>query len=331
MHVCIYLYLCALLLLLSYISLDLVVNMSKESTTSLNTASTSQSTAPREFFSGFIAGSITSVVVHPFDLVKLRLQLNATNGIQQSWITITKGLWKDQNRFWLSTLYRGVAINALGNSIAWALYFGIYRSFKDQLISITDDVPSISLPWVYLTSGTLAGITTSVLTNPIWVLKTRIMAQNKSLNGNVGYDNIISSIRKIKKDHGWGIWKIGIVPSILSVSQGALYFMVYDTLKSYRFTKLKKQKLDTLEILSFTSISKMISMSLVYPLQLLKSNQQSLNATNCEEYRYIRHLIPLIIKQNGVSGLYKGLFTNLSKSIPSTCLTFYIYETVNNL
>lgn len=306
--------------------------MSKEPAASLNNSPlTSRSNVSREFFSGFIAGSITSIVVHPFDLIKLRLQLNATNGIQQSYKTIVKGLWKDQNRFWLSTLYRGVTINALGNSIAWALYFGIYRSFKDQLVSLTGGVSSVSLSWVYLTSGTLAGITTSVLTNPIWVLKTRIMAQNKSLNGNIGYDNVISSIRKIKKDHGWGIWKIGLIPSILGVSQGALYFMVYDTLKSYRFNKLKKQKLDTLEILSITSISKMISMSLVYPLQLLKSNQQSLNATKCKEYKYMRHLIPLIVKQNGVSGLYKGLLTNLLKSVPSTCLTFYIYETVNNL
>lgn len=305
--------------------------MPRESGSSLNAFSTSKPSAFHEFFSGFIAGSITSVVVHPFDLIKLRLQLNATNGIQQSWIAIVRGLWKNQNRFWLSTLYRGVTINALGNSIAWALYFGIYRSFKDQLISFTSGASSVSLSWVYLTSGTLAGITTSVLTNPIWVLKTRIMAQNKSLNGNVGYDNIISSIRKIKKDHGWGIWKIGIVPSILGVSQGAVYFMVYDSLKSYRFNKLKKQKLDTLEILSITFISKTISMSLVYPLQLLKSNQQSLNATNCKEYKYIRHLIPLIIRQSGVFGLYKGLFTNLLKSVPSTCLTFYIYETVNNL
>lgn len=292
----------------------------------------SQHNVPREFFAGFVAGSITSVVVHPFDLIKLRLQLNATNGIQQSWIGLVKGLWEDQNRVWLSTLYRGVTINALGNSVAWALYFGIYRSFKDHLTSFfAGEISSTSMSWIYLTSGTLAGITTSVITNPLWVLKTRIMAQNKSLNGNVEYDNIISSIRKIKRDHGWRVWKIGIIPSILGVSQGALYFMVYDTLKNYRFSKLKKQKLDTLEILSITSLSKMISMSLVYPLQLIKSNQQSLNATNCKEFKSMRYLIPLIIKKNGVLGLYKGLPANLLKSVPSTCLTFYIYETVNNL
>ena len=78
-------------------------------------------------------------------------------------------------------------------------------------------------------------------------------------------------------------------------------------------------------------IAKMISMSLIYPLQLLKSNQQSIEASSTREYQSMRKLVPFIIKQNGIQGLYKGLLTNLFKSVPSTCITFYIYETVNNL
>lgn len=294
-----------------------------------------------EFVSGFVAGSLTSMIVHPFDLVKLRLQLNAAKGTTTWWTTV-KGILATTesgggggpvvNRF--LQLYRGVSINVMGNSIAWALYFGLYRTFKDKLIPIdgSNDGPASSPnPLLYLASGTLAGISTSVLTNPIWILKTRIMSQNK-IGGDVNYSTVISSLRHVVDQHGWQLFKIGITPAILGVSQGGLYFMIYDTLKNhYKMKENNNGLFSTSQVVSTSSISKMVSMSLIYPLHLLKSNQQSIEASSSKEYQSMRKLIPFIIRQNGVQGLYKGLLTNLFKSVPSTCITFYIYETVNNL
>lgn len=285
-----------------------------------------QNTLRHEFVSGFVAGSITSMIVHPFDLIKLRLQLNAATG--QSWYVTVKSILSTSDANKLSQLYRGVSINVVGNSIAWALYFGLYRGFKDKLVQVNHGEVN---PLLYLASGTLAGISTSVLTNPIWILKTRIMSQNK-IGGDINYSTIRSSLRHVIGQHGWSLFKIGITPAILGVSQGGLYFMIYDTLKNhYKMQDKQTNKFSTSQVVSTSSISKMISMSLVYPLQLIKSNQQSIKASSSKEYQSMRRLIPYILKQNGIRGLYKGLLTNLLKAVPSTCITFYIYETVNNL
>ncbi|CAL9733877.1 mitochondrial nicotinamide adenine dinucleotide transporter 2 [Monosporozyma servazzii] len=284
-----------------------------------------------EFVSGFVAGSLTSMIVHPFDLVKLRLQLNAARGTTTWWTTVKSILDSNAGNVTsrVSQLYRGVSINVMGNSIAWALYFGLYRAFKDKLIHAGDDAPN---PLLYLASGTLAGISTSVLTNPIWILKTRIMSQNK-VGGDAKYSTLTSSLHNAIKQHRWQLFKIGITPAILGVSQGALYFMIYDTLKNHYIMKDTNinNLFSTSQVVSTSSVAKMISMSLIYPLQLLKSNQQSIEASSTKEYQSMRKLVPFIIKQNGIQGLYKGLLTNLFKSVPSTCITFYIYETVNNL
>lgn len=296
---------------------------------STNHKNTNKNKLGKEFYSGFIAGSITSFIVHPLDLIKLRLQLNATNTTptQNSWLSTIRSVSNTSN------LYRGVSINVLGNSIAWALYFGLYRTIKDQLTSVSRVQEG---PLLYLTSGALAGMSTSILTNPIWVLKTRIMSLNKSSPNNL-YLNIPTSVKNVIRQDGWRVWKIGIKPAILGVSQGAIYFMIYDTLKTYQLTKQQQQptsergKLSTKEIIALTSLSKMVSTSVVYPLQLIKSNQQSIKAINIKDYQSVTLLISQIIRRNGFTGLYKGLSTNLLKAIPSTCLTFYIYETINNL
>lgn len=72
----------------------------------------------------------------------------------------------------------------------------------------------------------------------------------------------------------------------------------------------------------------MISVTLVYPFQLLKSNLQSFRAKE-QNFKFIP-LIKLIITNDGFLGLYKGLSANLVRAIPSTCITFCVYENLKH-
>lgn len=339
----------------------------------------------KEVISGFSAGCITACIIHPLDLIKLRLQLNATHAsfskesINASniinlkpnklksvqYLSIWKNIFyktfqssnifndtitfdgnesKSKSRF--KQLYRGFSINLLGNSIAWSCYFTVYKNMKDT-IGRNNFIENDSVK--YLISGGLSGLLTSLLTNPIWVLKTRIMSIN--YNENINYNNMFKAAKTIWKNEGYHAMWHGIVPAMLGVSQGAIYFMVYDNLKSFllfekkAFTKgttpnvnesnentndsTLKKKLKPSEIITITSLSKMISTSLIYPIQLLKSNQQSFNALK-NNYSLF-NLIKIIYKGNGIMGFYQGLLTNLFKTIPSTCITFLVYEQINHI
>lgn len=303
----------------------------------------------KEVVSGFSAGCITACIIHPLDLIKLRLQLNATtfpyntttntsnthnmwsvarnilrNTFQQS--NILNENVKSVSKF--KQLYRGFSINLLGNSIAWSCYFTIYRNMKDT-ISDNKLIENDSIK--YLISGGLSGLLTTLLTNPIWVLKTRMMSVN--YNENINYNNMFLAVRTIWKNEGYRAMWHGIIPAMLGVSQGAVYFMVYDNLKKILLLKksnsLKKERLDASEIITITTLSKMTSTSLIYPIQLLKSNQQSFKALK-DNYSLI-NLIKIIYRGKGVKGFYQGLLTNLFKTIPSTCITFLVYEQVNHI
>ncbi|CAB4253252.1 similar to Saccharomyces cerevisiae YIL134W FLX1 Protein required for transport of flavin adenine dinucleotide (FAD), a synthesis product of riboflavin, across the mitochondrial membrane [Maudiozyma barnettii] len=317
--------------------------MSDTSKQNDNNIKYSYSILQKEIISGLVAGCLTSTIVHPLDLIKLRLQLLSTDSSNAvSKLNKYKHVLQSikANGHWTTAgLYRGLTINVLGNSIAWSLYFGSYRAFKTLLstsnqdtlkLSGSDESKLINLDssMMYLVSGGLAGVFTSVVTNPIWVLKTRIMSTNQN-TFNKSYDSIQGTFRSLVSKEGYRSLLKGLTPSILGVSQGALYFMIYDTLKQNRLKiydpiQRSKEHLNTGDTILITSISKMVSTTTVYPLQLLKSNLQSVNMIHGNSSTW--KLTQLILKREGIRGLYNGLATNLFKAVPTTCITFCIYE-----
>lgn len=92
-----------------------------------------------------------------------------------------------------------------------------------------------------------AGICTLVLTNPIWVVKTRLCLQlnNDALPGdNRSYKGMIDGLTKIYKTEGVkGLYR-GFVPGMFGVSHGAVQFMVYEEMKNH-YNQYRKLPIDT--------------------------------------------------------------------------------------
>ncbi|KAL3241158.1 flavin adenine dinucleotide transporter FLX1 [Nakaseomyces bracarensis] len=280
----------------------------------------------KEVISGLTAGSLTTLIVHPLDLFKVRLQLLITaqgkNGYRSVWNEIRKS-----DSTLVRELYRGLNVNFVGNTVAWGLYFTTYRIAKDYLIETNSQIKNDKglTSWMYLVAGVSSGVFTTVLTNPFWVVKTRMMSKT---NSKLTSTKILKDL--IKKDGFRGLWK-GLLPATFGVSQGALHFTCYDTLKNKLILRDRAHddKISNLETITVTSISKMISTAAVYPFQLLKSNLQSFQAS--EENFKLLSLSKLIYQKNGIVGFYKGLSANLLRSVPSTCITFCIYENFKNI
>lgn len=274
----------------------------------------------KEVISGLTAGSVTTLIVHPLDLFKVRLQLLITSTTKKGY----RNLWSEIVGSDLSLtreLYRGLTVNLVGNTIAWGLYFASYRVAKDYLINynhrIRNDKDLSS--WMYLLASASSGMLTTVLTNPLWVIKTRMMSK---ANSDLTSMKVLRDL--IKNDGVQGLWK-GLVPALVGVSQGALHFTCYDTLKHKLVLKNRdSDEITNLETIAVTSVSKMLSTSAVYPFQLLKSNLQSFQASE-NDFKLLP-LSKIIYSRSGLLGFYKGLSANLLRSVPSTCITFCIYE-----
>ena len=109
----------------------------------------------------------------------------------------------------------------------------------------------------YLMASSSAGIVTLGLTNPIWVVKTRLCLQFGRDTKNVSnqdptkvYKGMIDALKKITINEGLpGLYK-GFVPGIWGVSHGAIQFMIYEELKS-SYCYYKSQPIDTQLVRNF--------------------------------------------------------------------------------
>ena len=88
-------------------------------------------------------------------------------------------------------------------------------------------------------AASVAGVVTLGMTNPIWVVKTRLCLQfgrdpsiHLKQDPNKVYKGMLDAFRKIAATEGLvGLYK-GFVPGIWGVSHGAIQFTVYEELKS---------------------------------------------------------------------------------------------------
>ena len=108
-------------------------------------------------------------------------------------IRIAKQVYSDERRF--SSFYRGLSPNMIGNAASWGFYFmwyhlifwvmtyqryGEIKKYMSARRGVT--VLELSSAEFLAASGT-AGIATAICTNPIWVVKTRMLITDRSSVG----------------------------------------------------------------------------------------------------------------------------------------------------
>ena len=111
------------------------------------------------------------------DVIKVQLQVQeSTVSFRQVGLSLVKG------NHAIKSLYRGISPNLIGNAMSWGLYFMTYHDLVGQ---------SKPTYWHALS----AGVITSVITNPVWVLKTRMLSTNANDPG--AYKNMAQGFKQI--------------------------------------------------------------------------------------------------------------------------------------
>ncbi|KAJ5755307.1 hypothetical protein N7533_004850 [Penicillium manginii] len=295
-----------------------------------------------ETVAGFTAGIASTVSLHPLDLVKIRLQVDRSSSSRLgSSLRIIRQIARHEGG--LAAFYRGLGPNLVGNSTGWALYFLCYGSLKDiagRYRARDGDAglgPLTSSDY-FLTSG-IAGIITSALTNPIWVIKTRMLSTGSQAPG--AYTSLSSGIKQIYATEGVKGFYRGLVPALFGVSHGALQFMAYERLKILRSNSMRHDdtvgmgdsdkaglatgtRLGNLDFFVLSGLSKVFAGCVTYPYQVVRSRLQTYEAHLL--YRGTTDAMRQIWAKEGLAGFYKGLGPNLFRVLPSTWVTFLVYE-----
>lgn len=138
------------------------------------------------------------------------------------------------------------------------------------------------------------------------------------------YTSILDGVRQILRSEGLPGFYRGLVPSLIGVSHGAVYFAVYEPLKSWRAATKHGADPSTMDTLITSTIGKIIAASATYPYQVVRSRLQTYDAGT--EYKGIRDLVRQIRRKEGFRGFYKGMGPGLVRVLPSVWVTFLVAE-----
>ncbi|KAL1641029.1 peroxisomal copper amine oxidase [Didymella pomorum] len=277
------------------------------------------STSVVESVAGFSAGIVSCLAAHPLDLLKNRLQLNTSSRSRLGdSFRILQNVVRDEGG--VRALYRGLWPNLLGNSLGWGLYFLFYGNLKDALQRAKGEQLGSK---DFFAASIVAGLSTGFCTNPIWVVKTRML--EKGRNHPEAYKSMRAGLAHVYATRGLkGLWA-GFVPSSLGVLHGAVQFSIYETMKKRRGSLLQQhESLSNWEYMYMSGGSKLLAGAITYPYQPIRARMQQYEAA--ARYNGLWDVLRKTYTNEGFFAFYKGVVPNTLRVVPTTVVTFLVYE-----
>ncbi|RKP00373.1 hypothetical protein CXG81DRAFT_7036, partial [Caulochytrium protostelioides] len=289
------------------------------------------------------AGLISSVLVCPLDVCKVRLQ-NQSHTPGPSKYTGTMGTLRTIVREeGVRGLYRGLNATTLAYLCDRPFWFMAYYGLKPRVASWMGISEDRSV--VHVAATIMASMTSTTAINPLWVIRTRIMTQTSSQrtsNAPYFYTSVWNAFKTIRADEGWRALYKGLGPSLLGISHVAVQFSLYEKLKvalaahserrhAAAGIKTGPHQIDNQSILLASSLSKFIATCLTYPHEVLRTRLQTQSTRThipypLRKYTGILQVLKLIVKEEGFRGCYKGLATNLLRTVPASAISLWAFE-----
>lgn len=308
---------------------------------------------------GVLGGLTSTLVLHPLDLLKVRFAVaDGQSSIKKNYKNISNAFSTIVKEEGVKGLYKGVIPNCLGAGTAWGLYFLFYNSVKKRMAESSSQ--SHLGPFKHMAAGACAGALTTAITNPIWVVKTRLCLQYGNLKEtttlgasantasttataastgaaasqsagylpeNRQYSGTWDALKKVYKYEGvTGLYR-GFVPGLLGVSHGAIQLAAYEEMKKIYLTRYnlpRDHNLGTIQYLTCAALSKLLAASITYPYQVIRARLQDQHVN----YEGVIDVVKRTWRYESHLGFYKGFSAYMLHVTPNICIVFFVYETV---
>ncbi|KAL2071362.1 hypothetical protein VTL71DRAFT_12597 [Oculimacula yallundae] len=281
------------------------------------------------FCAGGIAGAVSRTVVSPLERLKILFQIQSV-GREEYKLSVGKGLakmWRDEG--WRGFM-RGNGTNCIRIVPYSAVQFGSYNFYK----RFFEPSPGAELTsFNRLICGGSAGITSVFCTYPLDIVRTRLSIQSASF----------AALSQTQRDRLPGMWTTlvnmykteggvlalyrGIIPTVAGVAPYVgLNFMTYELVRK-KLTPEGEKNPNAVRKLFAGAISGAVAQTCTYPFDVLRRRFQ-INTMSGMGYQYksIFDAVRVIIAQEGVRGMYKGIVPNLLKVAPSMASSWLSFE-----
>ncbi|XP_034018219.1 mitochondrial basic amino acids transporter-like [Thalassophryne amazonica] len=264
-----------------------------------------------DFVAGCLGGAAGVLVGHPFDTVKVRLQVqNADKPLYRGTFHCFQSIIRQESVF---GLYKGIGSPMMGLTFINAIVFGVQGNTIRMLGKDT--------PMTQFLAGAAAGGIQCIICCPMELAKTRMQMQGtgEKKSSKKVYKNSLDCLLRIYRKEGlWGVNRGMVTTLVREVPGFGVYFLAYDLLTRSLGCEPNAPFLIP-KLLFAGGMAGIFSWLSSYPADVIKSRLQ---ADGVNQYSSIADCVRQSVRKEGYMVFTRGLTSTLLRAFPVNAATF---------
>ncbi|ETS79192.1 hypothetical protein PFICI_09045 [Pestalotiopsis fici W106-1] len=270
-------------------------------------------------------GVLSMILTYPLITLSTRAQVESTRG-ETPFLTAVRRIIAREG---VSGLYAGLDSAVFGISVTNFVYYYWYewtRAFFEAAAVKAGRASSKLTTVESMIAGALAGSATVILTNPIWVVNTRMTTRKQDIEeekgaGQPGAEKkrsptTIGTLLALLKEEGPQALFRGVVPALVLVINPILQYTLFEQMKN---VVEKKRRITPGVAFVLGALGKLFATSITYPYITVKSQ---MHVAGNGQREGMGQAINRVIKEEGYKGLYKGIAPKVTQSVLTAAFLF---------
>ncbi|KAI9743857.1 MAG: Mitochondrial oxaloacetate carrier protein [Claussenomyces sp. TS43310] len=302
------------------------------------TRSVSRALEISELATAFVAGGIAAcgavTATHPFETVKIRMQLQGELQDRGHQPKLYKGPFHGISVIvrneGLRGIYRGIGGAYVYQMILNGCRLGFYEPLRHNLTSALYSDPKVQSLGINIFSGAASGILGAATGSSFFLVKTRL--QSYSPSAPVGtqhmYKNTFDGFRQIFRSEGIHGLSRGVTAAMVRTGFGSsVQLPTYFFAKRRLVRHLGLKEGPALHFASST-VSGFVVCCVMHPPDTIMSRMYNQNG---DLYKGVFDCLSKTVRTEGVLAIYKGFLPHLARILPHTILTLSLAEQTNKM
>ncbi|OTB04599.1 hypothetical protein M426DRAFT_320711 [Hypoxylon sp. CI-4A] len=232
-------------------------------------------------------------------------------------------------------LYAGLDSAVFGISVTNFVYYYWYewtRGFFEAAATRAGRASKKLTTVEAMMAGALAGSATVILTNPIWVVNTRMTTRKGQLEEEQEVENneekrkknqptTIGTLLALLRDEGPQALFRGVVPALVLVINPILQYTLFEQLKN-AYERRRKHNVTPTVAFFLGAVGKLFATSITYPYITVKSQMHVADENGGNKREGMTQAIRRVVRDEGYAGLYKGIGPKVTQSVLTAAFLF---------
>ncbi|KAK4042760.1 peroxisomal membrane protein PMP47B [Parachaetomium inaequale] len=234
-------------------------------------------------------------------------------------------------------LYSGLSSALFGISVTNFVYYYWYewtRAFFETAAAKAGRASKKLTTVESMIAGAIAGSATVILTNPIWVVNTRMTARKNTSEGDGGEGekdtlpggapkkekkpSTIGTLLSLLRTEGPQALFAGVVPALVLVINPILQYTLFEQMKNA--VERRRHRVTPTVAFFLGALGKLFATSVTYPYITVKSQMHVAKAGDRKEG--VIEAIRRVVREEGYAGLYKGIGPKVTQSVLTAAFLF---------